>query len=92
MLQKLKSKKEELMSLFLLFKRRLAQGAARVDIEDEPTLAVEFDESLLILSQLSPARHLIDLPLQDGDLSVPPSLNREASQTRAFQTQKLMEP
>lgn len=48
----------------------------RPDIEDEPTLAVEFDESLLVLCQLGPARHLVDLSLKDGDLTVPPSLNR----------------
>lgn len=38
------------------------------------TLAVELDEPLLVLGQLGPARHLVDLPLQDGDLTVPPSL------------------
>ncbi len=48
----------------------------RPDIDEEPTLAVEFDESLLVLGQLSPARHLVDLSLQDGNLTVPPSLNR----------------
>lgn len=43
---------------------------------EEPTLAVEFDESLLVLGQLSPARHSVDLSLHDGDLTVPSSLNR----------------
>ena len=47
-----------------------------LDKEVERTLAVEFNESLLVLGQLGPAWHLINLPLQDGDLTVPPSLNR----------------
>lgn len=62
------------------------------DMEEEPTLAVEFDESLLVLGQLSPARHLVDLSLQDGDLTVPPSLERVnewfSSQRRLFQIPK----
>lgn len=42
-----------------------------------PTLAVELQEPLLVLGQLGPAGHLVDLPLQDGDLTVPPSLNAD---------------
>lgn len=41
------------------------------------TLAVELQEPLLVLSQLGPTRHLIDLPLQDGDFAVPPSLKAD---------------
>jgi len=46
------------------------------DEEEEPTLAVEFDKSLLILGQFCPAGHLVNLPLQYCNLTVPPSLNR----------------
>lgn len=46
----------------------------KADEEEEITLTVEFNESLLILCQLSSVWHLINLPLQDGNLSVPPSL------------------
>lgn len=43
-----------------------------------PTLAVEFDEPLLVLGQLGPAWHLVNLPLQNGNLTVPPSLKTTA--------------
>ncbi|TNN56352.1 hypothetical protein EYF80_033463 [Liparis tanakae] len=48
----------------------------RPQTEEEPTLAVELDESLLVLGELGAARHLVHLPLQDGDFTVPASLNR----------------
>lgn len=42
-----------------------------------PTLAVQLQEPLLVLGQLGPTRHLVNLPLQDGDLTVPPGLNAQ---------------
>lgn len=51
-----------------------ATALVKADGEEEITLTVEFNESLLILCELSSAWHLINLPLQDGNLSVPPSL------------------
>lgn len=38
------------------------------------TLAVELNEAFLVLCKLSSAGNLINLPLQNGDLPVPPSL------------------
>lgn len=51
-----------------------ATTLVKADEQEEITLTVEFNESLLILCQLSSAWHLINLPLHDGNLSVPPSL------------------
>lgn len=44
--------------------------------EEKLTLAVEFNEPLLVLGQLGTARHLIDLSLQYCNLTVSPSLRR----------------
>lgn len=49
---------------------------ARTRHREQLTLAVQFNKSFLVLGQLGPARHLVDLSLQDGDLTVPPSLKR----------------
>lgn len=60
------------------------------DAEEELTLAIEFNESFLVLGQLGPAWNLINPSLQDGNLSVPPSLTRvkgimsESPYSRAF--------
>lgn len=47
-------------------------------------MAVELDESLLVLRQLGSARHLVDLPLQDGDLAVSPGLTEKTTTNDSF--------
>lgn len=48
------------------------------------TLAIQFNEALLILRQLGSAGNLINLSLQDGDLTIPPSLQRSIIMSLTF--------